>query len=150
MSQIDYSQISNDYGFIVTLPGFSHDTATPEQCVVHSKYPSPKIKMNATPLHYGIVNAAISVDRGVGTFNVLTVPHKLAFTPTALVQYYDPAISSNRQYGIMPYFFTAFDRFRAYTDNTNFKIDMVNTINNSTIVGRTITFRYYIFAENGS
>jgi hypothetical protein len=150
----DYSTISSDYGIKVTLPGYDIATATPEQCAVFSKYPSPKINVRTTPHHYGIVNITITTDYGpTGSKRILTIPHNLGYTPLVLGVYYDPAEAASwRAYGTMPYYWTTgWEKIGISADSTNAYIDLVNWYfgtGNSWIVGRTITVRYYIFSED--
>ena len=82
----------NDYGIILTLPGFDVDTATPEQCAVHSAYPNPLIKMGAEPKHFGTINVFFASNPGeTDVDNPITyiarVPHGYPYAPNTLTIY---------------------------------------------------------------
>ncbi len=148
----NYSTDVDTIAFRISLPGYKVQTATPEQCVVHSQYPTPKVNMNADPLHYGLVSVALVTDPVVDTTrNLFTMAHGYSYIPTAIVVYNDPSAAESRQYGAMPYFINVPTSFRAYCDATSFKIDMVNnSFAPVSIAPRTIQFRYYIYCENGA
>jgi len=141
----------SDYGFILTLPGYDYDKATPEQCVVHSKYPSPMINALVTPKHYGLVSVLFSSTIPSSTTRTLySMNHNLGYTPVVWCLFNDPnnVTAAYTNYGIMPYFYGS-GTLRAWADDTKFVIDIVQDfVDSSAITGLTMTFRYYIFSES--
>lgn len=72
----------SDFGIKVSLPGIDVLTATPEQCVIHSGYPSPKIKMDSDPVHFGTLRFTFETDLTKSTDVLLkTIEHGYDYIP---------------------------------------------------------------------
>ena len=142
------------FGIIVTLPGYDVQTATPEQCAVHSDYPSPKIEEN----HWGVLGPyTFGSNPGTSTTTVMyTVPHGYSYVPACFVYANQVGQSS---YGILPSTFSQspiVEQFIAYADTTNltiaFQVGPPDGLGGvpSAISGLTFQFKYYIFTESGA
>jgi len=148
----------NDNKFIVTLEGYDAETATPEQCSVHSDYPIPKMEND----HYGTVEYTFTADPPVGTLNMVTIPHGYNYTPMAIVFAEDTSGSLDFVIPIKWYVYKSVpglemteQLIKYYVDDTNLKIDYVRTEPSMSpdpgdidMNGRIYTFKYYIFVEN--
>ena len=146
----------NDYGIILTLPGFDVDTATPEQCAVHSAYPNPLIKMGAEPKHFGTINVFFASNPGETDVDnpityVARVPHGYPYAPNTLTIYsFIPLGETETVVGTFPFNAStpANDYFSFGADETHYGIAYTKFSNNpSDITGLSISFRYYIFAD---
>lgn len=137
--------MSNEFAGIITLPGYDVSTASPEQCSIHSDYPSPKLEeRNVDVLTYTFVsNPAIG-----STTNLLTVNHGYSYVPAAVVYVKD--VTAGR-FSILPYNVVFPTQYMiTYTTNTQLKVDYKCPIDNSTdMTGRIFQFKYYIFVEEG-
>lgn len=138
-----------NWGFKITLPGYDVSTATPEQCAIHSKYASPKVKIDATPRHYGTVKITFTKNPPSGaTTTLYTVPHGYSYTPFALASGTFADFSSAYD-GTLPLEPTATFNALIETDATNMYIKVYYESGWGSIVGNTLTVSYQIFAENG-
>lgn len=96
----------NDKMFKVSLSGYDVDTATPEQCAVHSGFDYPKIEEHLEG--YEEVTIPNSVPAG---FTVLkTITHNYGYKPNVLVYIQiidkDPALyGTDADFMMLPYFF---------------------------------------------
>lgn len=150
-----------NYGLIVTLAGYDVDSATPEQCALHSDYANPKIRTDASPAHFDYVNYTFSSNPAPGSrTNLVTVAHGYAtHTPAHFVQYRQNSGSFETGYKVLPWYYSTsngFARCIAYTDGTNLKIDFIRdntgdpTFDNIDFTGLNFDFKYYIFVEQGA
>ncbi len=73
--------VETDSVFRVSLPGYDVETATPEQCSIHSGFDYPKIEEHLEG--YNIVTMASSIPAGDNT--VLTIDHSYGYVPSWLV-----------------------------------------------------------------
>jgi hypothetical protein len=138
-----------NWGFKIALPGYDVATATPEQCAVHSKYASPKVKIDATPRHYGSVKITFSSNPPNDvTTTLYTVPHGYSYTPFALASG-TFADGSSSYDGTLPLEPTATLNAIIETDATNMYIKIFYNTGWGSIIGNTLTVSYQIFAENG-
>lgn len=146
--------MSSDYGVKIALPGYDVNTATPEQCSLHSGFANTKIKTNASPAHFNLIDYTFGSNPGVGTLNIATIAHGYSYTPMALVYVQDVAgfLLTAGRYASLPVSAGPLPdaRFVYYTDGTNLKIDLVvNVVLAPSISGYRFKFKYYLFAENG-
>lgn len=140
----------SDYGLKVSLPGYDVNTATPEECAIHSAYASPKVKIDATPRHYGTVRITFNSDtpNNVDTA-VYTVPHGYGYTPMVLAQgTFSDGVSALD--GTLPLAPTATLEIYTAADATNMYIVVFRNIGWGSIIGNTLTVSYQIFAESGA
>ena len=144
-------------GLIITLPGYDADDPdlTPEQCAVHSDYPSPKVDMTKTPSHFDLVDYTFESDPGTGTTNIATIAHGYSFTPMAWVFTKDFQASPTQFYqlpvSVSPD--PLFQRIEYYTDGTNLVINYVKDASAPSgytdVTGFHFQFKYYIFGDDG-
>ena len=73
--------VENDNAFKVSLPGYDVDTATPEQCAIHSGFDYPKIEENLEG--YEAVTLPNSISAGTTDIKVIT--HNYGYIPNAFV-----------------------------------------------------------------
>lgn len=149
---------TSDYGVIVTLPGYDWQTATPEQCAVHSKYSNPLVEVGKTPERYGSFTYSFpgSVAPGTRT-NILTINHNLGYQPMQTCTWAHDYGASGPPVGTMygdgncTVFNFPWTYFDIYTTSTQFKIDYVTDPASAGGEGslNSFTFRYYIFSESG-
>lgn len=143
--------MAESWGIKISLPGVDVTKATPEQCVIHSKYDVHKINGHASPSHFGVIQLVIANEpASPSTHNILTMSHGYSYRPAAFIHLQDSSITP-------PFMITghraldAFDQsfLTAYTTDTEFRIDLVKN-GPITLAGRVFNIRYYIFAEDGS
>lgn len=143
--------MAESWGIKISLPGVDVNKATPEQCVIHSKYDVHKINDHANPPHYGVlVLNVVNEPASPSTTNILTINHGYAYRPAAFIHIRDSG--SNPPFLVTGHrSLDAFDQsyLQAYTTDTQFRIDLVKN-GPITLAGRVFNIRYYIFAEDGS
>lgn len=131
--------------FKISLPGVDVRTASPEQCVVHSDYASPKINKRANPPHRGLL--AISINNttfAAGDTVIYRFAHGYTYTPQVWAVFVD----TNRPgiFGFSP-FVSGIVSVETRTDDTFFSLVVSDPF------GFALTFdllcSYAIFAENG-
>lgn len=139
----------SNWGMKVALPGYDVATATPEQCAIHSSYASPKVKIDATPRHYGTVRITFNSNPPNGaTTTLYTLAHGYSYTPMALAS--GTYANFSGQYdGTLPFEPTATFQAFVETDETNMYIKVYYEAGWGSIIGDTLTVSYQIFAENG-
>lgn len=95
--------VENDKMFKVSLPGYDVDTATPEQCAVHSGFDYPKIEEHLEG--YEAVTLPNSISAGTTDIKVIT--HNYGYIPNAFVfmKVLSPdVILYNTEFAMLPYF----------------------------------------------
>ncbi len=139
----------SNWGMKVALPGYDVATATPEQCAIHSGYPSPKVKIDAAPRHYGTVRITFTGNPPSGAETTLyTVAHGYDYTPMVLAS--GTYANFSGQYdGTLPFEPTATFEAIIETDEDNMYIKVYYESGFGSIIGDTLTVSYQIFAENG-
>lgn len=139
--------------FIISLPGFNADTATPEQCAVHSSFPSPKVKVDPIFQHYGKIHLTFSreLTDSVPT-TLLVIPHGLGYTPAimSVLNYTDPASPSFQAGGVMPYSPTATFTLWLAADATNIYLRVYWNPGWGSMLTSLIDITYYLFVEDGA
>lgn len=148
-----------NYGVKISLPGNDVTSADPEECAVTTQYPSPKIKVNASPAHFATVDYTFSGDPGAGNTTITTVAHGYSgYVPMAMVYVKDFQSTPNPFYvlpaTLVPDTGNGVQALRYYTDGTNLVI-YYRSENNG--FGDHVSFdtfrfifKYYIFAEPGA
>jgi len=144
----------SEYGIKISLPGYDVKTATPEQCAVHSDYPVPKIAMDKTPSHFGIVHYTIPKGTYVdGTYNIFVTVHGWGYVPTALV-YGGNDLYFGQQNSPLPLSIGDSLGLTYYVDDNILSIDYtIDSFGSGSIVldaDIPLTFKYYIFVEDGA
>jgi len=95
--------VETDNVFKISLPGYDVNTATPEQCAVHSGFDYPKIEESLEG--YEEITLPSSISPGVTTLKTIT--HNYGYVPNVLV-YIDTLGGGlyGTQFEILPYIFT--------------------------------------------
>lgn len=139
-----------DYGIKISLPGYDVLDATPEQCVVHSTYPSPKIQSDLNLNHYSFLTINFLHDPPTTTDTVLySVAHGYNYTPMVLASGSFSQLSPIGD-GPFPLVPTATLAFFCRATSTTFDVLVNVDIGGwGSLVGSTLTVSYYIFCENG-
>lgn len=146
--------------FKTSLPGIDAETASPEQCSLHSDYGNQKTKIGQDPEHFGVTEYTFTSNPADGTTtNIITVPHGYSYVPSCRAFGYAIVASSGWEddyYTELPFYpilsSSSGQLFTCYCDLENFKIDLIVNDPGGTRPDLTLTqwsFKYYIFAENG-
>lgn len=139
----------DSYGMKVALPGYDANTATPEQCAVHSSYPPLKSKANQLHPHYATlrVNFTMSIPQG-STVILYALNHGYDYTPFnfASIKFNDTV---QNIYGMNYAGVGATLAIRAYCTSTQFLVTIQDGFG-WTKAGAVLEVSYYIFAENGT
>jgi len=117
--------VETDDAFKVTLPGYDVETATPEQCAIHSGFDYPKTEEGDTEY----IELTTSSSLAAGTTVLKTVTHDLGYIPNVLVYIdVDPSNTGLSEFSILPYIFTtpAFAWFDIEVTTTQLKITFEN------------------------
>src|SRR5688572_9363732 len=67
--------------FKLSLPGIDVETASPEECVIHSSYPNPKINKHANPSHRSLISVTFNKTYPSGDTTIYTMAHGYSYTP---------------------------------------------------------------------
>ena len=95
--------VETDRVLKISLPGYNADTATPEQCAVHSGFDYPKIEEDLE----GYEEVTLPSSIAPGTTVLKTITHNYGYKPNVLV--YIDTLSGGiygTQFEILPYIFT--------------------------------------------
>ncbi len=143
--------------FIVTLKGYNVETATPEQCSVHSDYPIPKMEDR----NYKTIKYTFASNPGAGTLNLVTITHGYNYIPMSIVFAEDTSGTGQFVVPVNWYIYRSNPGpimteqiIRYYMDSQNLKIDYIrNDFGGAdpgalNMNGRIYTFKHYIFVEN--
>lgn len=144
----------DDYGFILSLPGFDAETATPEQCAVHSAYPNPLVKMGADPAHFGKVDvfftSNVPVSSAEDPFVIFKMEHGYNYVPASLTLWlYTPPGEAIQRSGTGNFTLNYPNDFVYFaTDEKYYFVKLTKTDLPATDTsGLSFSFRYYIFAQ---
>lgn len=143
----------NDWGLKISLPGYDVNSATPEQCSVHSSYDSFKIALNApTPLE-GNILVTFSDNPVAGIYTIYTIHHPYNYIP-ACYFFFDLRSSSNNLGSDVgtkfPLDELEEDYFQVVVQPQTVVFQLViGQTGFDTLTGEYFAFRYYVFAENG-
>ena len=143
-----------DHGIKISIDDVDVKTATEDQLVFTTKYSMLKIVKVAT------LTYTFSSNPGAGCLTLGTVAHGLGYTPGFIVYCNFNYLAS--PYTILPLYFangdpmTDFSQyiFTAYTNATNIVFRMCRDDTGSgdpvNLNGKTIIYKYYIFADPGA
>jgi len=141
-----------DWGLKISLPGFDVNTATPEQCSVHSNYDSFKVKLDVNNPQEGNILVTFNDTPAAGTYPITTIHHGYNYIP-AYYFYFDVRLSSNNT-GIevgnqfpLDALFASY--FQAVEDAQNITFNFVTDGVSDTLTGNFYAFRFYVFANDG-
>lgn len=137
------------YVIKLSLPNIDVNTATPEQCVIHSSYSPLKSKLGQNPQHSAtlVVDFTARVTQNV-THTLLTVPHTYGYVPLSISN----IIFNDGTQDIIGLGFAGVGAtlaINAYSDSTNFYITIFDNAS-WTSASASLQVSYDIFAENGS
>ncbi|MEO5499468.1 MAG: hypothetical protein ABIR46_03140 [Candidatus Saccharimonadales bacterium] len=142
---------ASDFGLKVSLPGYDVNTATPEQCSVHSSYPPFKAKVNQTNPHFGTLDVDFT---GAVTQNltqtVYSFNHGYSYTPLSMpsIQFYD-STGALTAIGIGTTGVGSTLAINAYATSTQFLVTIYDDFFWTGALARLVV-SYYVFAENGA
>lgn len=138
-----------NFGFKVSLPGKDVETATPEECSVHSSYPSPKIKLGTTPAHYGTLGIFFNSDTPAATNTIVhTISHGYDYVPMFLCAGVHTTGGGLVLQGTLPIEPTATFGIYSVADDQNCYIYVYREAGWGSIIGDSLRISYYIFAES--
>jgi hypothetical protein len=141
---------ADDFGFKVSMPGYDVNTATPEQCAVHSSYPPLKAKLEQSPAHFALLNIdfTATVAQGV-THTLYSFNHEYTYTPFVLpsMVFREPVIEFFSGVGEIAVGATL--DILAYATATHFIVSIYDD-NTWTNANASLEVSYYIFAEDGA
>lgn len=135
----------------ISMPGYDVESATPEQCAVHSEYPPLKSKVDQSPPHFALltVNFTAKVTQNV-THTVYSIPHGYDYIPATLSNIiFNDNNGSGDIVGIGYAGVGANLIISAHCTATHFIVKIYDNFN-WTRPGATLKVSYYIFAENGT
>jgi hypothetical protein len=142
----------SDYGIKISLPGFDVDTATPEQCALHSAYACPKVKLNQTPAHFGTYTHTFGSNPADGVTVLKSVVHGLGYKPMHFVLIKDTVGGDTITLPLPGAYGTA-NQIYARSTTTTLNISLQRAPGTAAIedlTGVVFVFKYYIFVENGA
>lgn len=141
----------SDYGIKISLPGYDVKTATPEQCVIHSGYACPKMKLGQTPAHFGTYTKVWASDPGDGVTVLKTINHALGYKPMIAVMInFDRTGDGDIVMMPLPAQGGLSLQIYAYATTADLKIAINRAAAGTNPTGETWIFKYYIFVENGA
>lgn len=142
-------------GFKISLPGYSVETATPEQCSIHSSYDSLKVKVDNTNPQLGNITVTFQDNPGVGTYQLYQVKHSYGYEPDVYF-FFDfrsssgsTSLPTNETGSIFNLDESGDEYFQVVVDDNYMTFNFVVLTNADTVSGNIYNFRYYIFANNG-
>ena len=134
----------------LSLPGYDVNTATPEQCVVHSDYPPLKAKIGQSPSHISLldVDFTATVTQNVA-HTVYSISHGYDYIPFTLANLIYDDSSSGTHVGIG---WTGVGATLSITAESTSSVFRVIIYDNFNWTGSNARLRvsFYIFAENGT
>lgn len=134
--------------FKVSLPGIDVKNASPEECVVHSDYPSPKINKHAKPTHRGLIRINLNNTYPVGDTVLFAPLHGYDYTPMVWAVIAEAGSANINVFGFQPYVSGLFqltvktDKKKMYVIATAFGAPQAPAV--------TLLVSFAIFVENGS
>lgn len=140
------------YGIKISLPGKDVNDPTVD-LALSSEYVNPMIQVNTTPPHFDYESFTYTSNPGLGTTNLVSIPHGYDYIPANLsLLSFDQEnffIGSRVNTDLATYE----DRYQIYCDNTDLKIDLerVSLFGGSgpVLTGTTVYYKYYIFVMDG-
>lgn len=147
--------VETDKIFKIALPGYDVETATPEQCAVHSGFDYPKIEEHLE----GYEEITMSNSIPTGTSVLKTITHNYGYKPNVLIYVYiiDPVPSLyNTTFTMLPYLFS--DPLVMWYDyevtNTEVKIEFIRsgsgelTPGDDSPAGKKIGFKWKVMVND--
>lgn len=140
----------SDFGLKISLPGYDVNTATPEQCSIHSSYPPLKAKLEQSDPHIATVSIDFTakVTQGV-TLTLYQIPHGYGYIPLTLSNIVFDNGGGTQAVGTGFAGIGANLAINAYSDATYFYITIYDNFS-WTSSSASMLVSYFIFAENGT
>lgn len=133
----------------ISLPGIDVKTARPDQCVVHSDYPNPKINKHANPAHRGLISVILNNTYQTGETVLFSFPHGYSYVPMVWATIAEVNTSNPNIFGFQPYV-SGQTSVEVRCNATNFLIVYVNNTGVSQQPLIQLNVSYAIFADNGA
>jgi hypothetical protein len=111
----------NDKAFLVSLPGYDTDTATPEQMAVHSGFDYPKMEENLV----GTLTYTVPTYVSNQTYTVTTITHGLGYIPCTQCFVEDLDNKALTDFATLPFIDISGSKFICYATTTQFVIQYV-------------------------
>jgi len=144
--------MSDSWGLKISLPGYSVETATPEQCSIHSSYDSLKVREDNQNPQLGNILVTFQDNPAVGTYPVATINHNYGYIPDVYF-FFDFQHSSAETTNEVGWFFgldeSGDEYFQVTVTETQVIFQFIVQNNADSLSGEYFAFRYYIFANNG-
>lgn len=146
------SKISNeeDKTFIITLPGYDYDTATPEQCAYHSGF---VYEFSKEDLEGYITYTSPATITANTTYTVATITHDFGYAPEFQVFMEEPYWGFADTFVELPYNYDTSLKFTARVSTTQLQIQLIYTggvdITDPAVgpLGLDYGFKYQIFVN---
>ncbi len=128
------------------------DSTNPNDSIVDRKYPNPKVALNQTPSHIGVLKVDVISGSVYTQGNIITwysFPHPYDYIPTVIGLFYS-AQGDFTNGGILPYTnFGALGEVFLDADehNVNVKFQSFDIFGGTPLPERHFFIRYYVFAE---
>lgn len=147
----------SDFGFKVSTPGNSVETASIQNLVIDTNFPFPKCDLRKKPKNYGLINLLISSITVGQTIAAYQQPHGYTYVPSFLTAWkyplgtvpIDPTTNATFGIGDIDAGLSSGLYISMYVDSSNFYISATNH-GLATISGVNATIRFYIFADDFS
>lgn len=140
----------SDYGLKISLPGYDVQTATPEQCALHSSYPPLKAKAGMTRPHFALLDVDFTSTVTQNTTHTLyEIEHGYGYIPFTIANIVFTSHSGTDAVGIGFAGIGANLSINAYCDASNFYVTIYDNFNWTGSNAR-LQVSYWIFAENGT
>lgn len=142
----------------ISLPNVDVKTASPEELAVDSNYDSLKLPLTNTNPNFGEVFVQFNTNPDVGTYRVFTFNWKYDYTPFYYVlldlSKSSKTLSSNTSNETGTVFsnviLPGIQDFIVSPIPNGFKIEYVVTDNFISIQGEFFSFRYFVYANDGT
>lgn len=132
----------NDYGIKVSGENNNANEQEFEELILSSKYPTLKVAVDEERSKFGTGQAVIP---NTGTYEVLRIPHGYDYTPASLTLVNK---GGDAWYIAPTIWFFGEGAINAYCDEDDYVIDVRDI--GSSVQGKTLKYRYYIFDRNGT
>lgn len=145
--------MTQSYGLKISLPGYAVESATPEQCSIHSSYNSLKVKEDSSNPQLGNIIVTFKDNPGVGTYPIYSVNHNYGYVPD-IYFFFDTqrstALTSTEVGSIFSLDELNQEYFEVVPTETQMIFQFVVLSALDSPSGQTFSFRYYIFANDGT
>lgn len=150
----------NEYGLVISEPGYDADTCPPENTIFDTRFDTPKSMVSESLVTVGRITFQFNVTPAVGTRRIKTINHNFGYIPL-LFAFYDRNGSStnfSQSFG-----FTTGEIW-LYTGNltqglrivikataTQITFDVIRDSGSTpNMVGKVVTVNYYIFSVDST